>query len=89
MFTLVILKYITCSQVVFVQQTLAHKVVCYGAPVTGIPGCCTLYPSNLCLNTSNAHSVKRIKLGDLDKPKKHNLTGLRRIDSKSKPSSLY
>ena len=45
-------------------------VMCYGAPVIGKVGCFALFPPNLLLNTSKAHLVKHVKLGDLAEPKK-------------------
>ena len=70
MLILLILKYSNSrSQVVFVQQKLADKGMCYGVPAAGIVGCVALYPPNILLNTSKAYFVvKHIKLGDLARP---------------------
>ena len=48
--------------------------------VTGILRCFALYPAN----TSRAHSVERIKLTDIARPKKHYLKWLRGNYSRSK-----
>ena len=74
---------------VCVQQKLAHKVMCHCAPSTGIVVCFALDPVNLLFNTSRAHSMKRIQLTDIARPKKHHLEWLRWNHSKSKPSSFY
>ena len=70
MLTLLMLKNTnSCSQVVFVQQNLADKGMCYGVHAAGIVGCVAFYiPPNLPLNTGKAHLVKHIKLGHLAKP---------------------
>ena len=60
---------------VCVQQKLAHKVMCHCAPSTGIVVCFALDPANLLLNTSRAHSMKRIKLTDIARPKSTTWSG--------------
>ena len=44
---------ISASYTSCVQKKLAHKVMCYGVPVTDIGGSFSLYPSKLLLNNNS------------------------------------